>query len=83
MLQKFNVFEQTRRFLDLQGILEPQSTTQVPLIVAAQDLEELGTTVHFTIVGNPGVTLVSVHDFGFCWSSALFTALSFLHHVVH
>jgi hypothetical protein len=43
---------------NFQGILEPCSTTQVPLIVSAQDLEELGTTVHFTIVGNPGVTLV-------------------------
>ena len=48
-----------------QGIIEPQSTCDVPLVITPQGLEELETTARFIIFGNsesPLVGLVALMD---------------------
>ena len=43
----------------LQGVLEQHCVTEVPLIITAQQLEEMEITSHFVIYGNPHMPLVS------------------------
>ena len=47
-------------FLYTQGIIEPHSVMEVPLVITPQGIEELETTCYFSIFGSPDPSMVSI-----------------------